>query len=102
MPKEPAGDEPVASPVSDFKVRLQNIIEDTVKTVFKEHIFCKNLTMEPFSGGKVHPNSAFIQISKCFLRTDIKARVGTVHVHLLSLASQWERLRPNSSSPLRQ
>lgn len=40
MPKEPAGDEPVASPVSDFKVKLHTIIEDTVKTVFKEYSFC--------------------------------------------------------------
>lgn len=101
MPKEPAGDEPLASPVSDFKARLQNITEDTVKTVFKEYFFCKKLTMEPFvSEGNVHPNSTFRQTCKCFLRTGIRARVGTVHVDLLSLASQWERLRPNSSSPL--
>ncbi len=61
-------------------------------------LFSDFACLDPKNFGKIKVNgSALQEISKCLLKFDDRATVGTLHADLSCLAFQWERLK---KSPL--
>lgn len=103
MPGELAEDEQLASADTDFAVKVHNVIVDTVIGSIQRRFsanakLCSDFVcLDPRNFAHVRenglPSSALEEISKCLLKFDDRATVGTLCGELYSLASQWDRLK---------
>lgn len=108
MPGELSEDEQLASADTDFRVKVHNVILDTVTDSIHRRFsanakLCSDFAyLDPRNFADVResglPSKALEEISKCLLRFDYRATVGTLCAELHSLASQWDRLK---MSPLK-
>ena len=103
MPGELAEDEQLASADTDFKVKVHNVIVDTVTDSIHRRLsinakLCSDFAcLDPRNFAHVKenglPRSALDEISKCLLKFEDRATVGTLCSELYSLACQWDRLK---------
>lgn len=103
MPGELVEDEQLASADTDFEVKVHNVIVDTVTAAIQRRFsanakLCSDFAcLDPRNFTHVRengvPSSALEEISKCLLKFDDRATVGTLCGELYSLASQWDRLK---------
>lgn len=103
MPGELAEDEQLASADTDFKVKVHNVVVDTVTDSIHRRFsanakLCSDFAcLDPQNFAQVRenrlPSSALEEISKCLLKFNDRATVGTLCSELYSLACQWDRLK---------
>uniref|UniRef100_A0A1A8DF48 Uncharacterized protein n=2 Tax=Nothobranchius kadleci TaxID=1051664 RepID=A0A1A8DF48_NOTKA len=103
MPGELTEDEHLASADMNFKVKVHNVIVDTVTdSIHRRSSANANLCsdfawLDPRDFAHMRenrlPSSALEEISKCLLKFDNRATVGTLCSELYSLACQWDRLK---------
>ena len=103
MPGELAEDEQLASADSDFKVKVHNVIVNTVTDSIHRRFsinakLCSDFAcLDPRNFAHVKenglPSSALDEISKCLLKFDERATIVTLCSELYSLAFQWDRLK---------
>ena len=103
MPGELADDEQLASADTDFRVKVHNVIVDTVTDSINRRFsanakLCSDFAcLDPRNFACVKenglPSSALEEISKCLLKFDNRATASTLCSELYSLACQLDRLK---------
>lgn len=104
MPGEVAEEEHSLSAEDQYRVKVHNIILDTVTQSIQTRYLANGALYDDFAcldprnfgtlrerGGL--PSESLEQLSKCLLRFDERATPGRLKAELCSLANQWERLK---------
>lgn len=101
-----AEDEPIANADMDYKIKIHNVVLDTVvesihrryaaNAVLCADVSCMNPKHFPEIREKGLPKTAMKELSKCLLEFDEHATVEALQAELISLAQQWERLKQSA------
>ncbi|KAJ4933945.1 hypothetical protein JOQ06_006753 [Pogonophryne albipinna] len=103
MPGEVAQDEPVSDAERNYNIKAHNVILDTVTDSLQRRyaanaVLCSDFAcMDPKHFPQIRSKGlqkvALEELSKCLMKFDERATVGTLQAELTSLANQWETLK---------
>lgn len=114
MPGELARDEPLPGAETDFRIKVHNVILDTIKESIHRRfaasaVLCSDIAcMDPKNFKLIRdkglPEKALEELSKCLLKFNEDATGDRLQSELINLANRWETLKmpPLRSYTVRQ